>query len=224
MRSAKLRRFGLTGAMLATGLFITVASASAEPNTGTANLGSARFTVGTKPPIAIDVQATCIVDKPQQVNVTAPAVSKTGISFGGGTSTCTRTVLDQDKAISTTTSEAVGNTFDLSVLVALDGPRVHLTGYKASCTGTQGRTNASWGFNGISALPGLPNPVQTGYVYQMKNTKTGAELGTITFGEITTSDSQDGSLALNALHIRFTDPQKITGEVILGTAACGPTP
>jgi hypothetical protein len=224
MPGVKLRRFGTIGVMLAASLFVAVVPASAEPNAGTADLGSALFKVGTKSQIKIATQAACVVDKPKKATVTTEAVSKNGISFGGGTSTCTRTVLDKADSVSSITAETVGKPFDLSALVNMDGPRVRLNVYKASCTGTQGKTSASWSFSGMSALPGLPAQIQSGYVYQMKNSKTGAELGTITFGEITTSNDNDGSLTMTALHIRFTDPTKVTGEVVLGTAACGPTP
>jgi len=224
MPGVKLRRFGTIGALLAASLFVAVVPASAEPDAGTANLGSALFKVGTKPQVEIATQATCVVDDPSKATVTTGTVSKSGISFGGGTSTCSRTVLDEANSVSSITAQTVGKPFDLSALVGLGGPRVHLNEYKASCIGTQGRTSASWSFSGISALPGLPGQIQSGYVYHLKNSKTGAELGTITFGETATSNDGDGSLTMSALHIRFTAPEKVTGEVVLGTVACGPTP
>lgn len=219
MRSVTLRRLGLTGAMLAAGLLVGSVPALAEPNTGVAGLGSASF-VKNGTTITVPPQASCDVDSGPSV-VTTGVVTQTGIKFGGGTATCNRTVVDPENDVSTTKSEALGKNFELSALVSAGGPRVKLTGYKATCTGTQGQTSAGWGVNGLSGLTGLPNPIPSGYVHEVK--KGAKLLATITFGEFVTTP-EDGTITLTALHFRFQPDSAITGEVVLGTASCGPTP
>jgi hypothetical protein len=205
--------------MLAAGLLAGSVPALAEPNTGVAGLGSASF-VKNGQTITVPPQASCDVDTPPPV-VTTGVVTKTGITFGGGTATCTRTVVDPANDVSTTKSEALGKNFELSALVSAGGPRVKLAGYKATCTGSQGQTSAAWGVNGLSGLTGLPNPIPSGYVYQVK--KSAKLLATITFGEFVTTP-EDGTISLTVLHFRFQPDSAITGEVVLGTASCGPTP
>jgi hypothetical protein len=219
MRSVTLRRLGLTGAMLAAGLLVGSAPALAEPNTGVAGLGSASF-VKNGLTITVPPQASCNVDVPPPV-VTSGIVTRTGITFGGGTATCDRTVVDPQHDVSTTKSEAIGKNFELSALVSAGGPRIKLAGYKATCSGNQGTTSAGWGVNGLSGLTGLPNPIPSGYVYEVK--KGVKLLATITFGEFVTTPA-DGSISLTALRVRFQPDSAITGEVVLGTASCGPTP
>lgn len=222
MRNVTLRRLGLTGAMLAAGLLIgSVPALAVEPNTGVAGLGSAGF-VKNGTTITVPPQASCDVDSGPSV-VTTGAVSKTGIVFGGGKATCVRTVIDPDNEVSTTSSLAEGKNFDLSALVAapLSGPRVKITGYKANCNGEQGKAGAGWGISGLSGLTGVPNPIPSGYVYQVK--KGVKLLATITFGEFV-KNPEDATMSVTAVHIRFQPDSAITGEVVLGTAACGPTP
>jgi hypothetical protein len=220
MRSVTLRRLGLTGAMLAAGLLVgSVPALAVEPNTGVAGLGSAGF-VKNGTTITVPPQASCDVDSGPSV-VTTGVVSKTGVIFGGGTAKCVRTVLDPDNDVSTTSSVAEGKNFDMSALVSLSGPRVKIGGYKANCAGEQGKAGAGWGLDKLSGLTGLPNPIPSGYVYQVK--KGVKLLATITFGEFV-KNQEDATISVTAVHVRFQPDSAITGEVVLGTASCGPTP
>src|SRR3979490_488868 len=120
MRNVKLRRLGLTGAMLAAGLLIGSVPPQAAMPPGVAGLGSAKFTSNGQT-IEIPAQAFCNVDGTP--NASSGVVSQPGVSFGGGPGTCTKTVVTPTTHLSPTKSAALGRNFQLSALVSVGGPR-----------------------------------------------------------------------------------------------------
>jgi hypothetical protein len=220
MRNVKLRRLGLTGAVLAAGLLIGSVPAQAATPAGVAGLGSAKFTRNGQT-IEIPAQAFCNVDGPP--NASSGVVAQQGISFGGGTSTCTRTVVNPATHVTTTKSAALGRNFQLSALMSVGGPRIHINSYRATCVGRRAGTTANWGVSGVAGLVGLPQPIPTGFVSQVKKAD-GTLLATFIFGERILPNPPDGGVAMNALHIRFEQGSGINGEVILGSAACAKAP
>ncbi|KAA2255490.1 hypothetical protein F0L68_28455 [Solihabitans fulvus] len=219
MRSA--RRFGLIGAALVVGLFAGGGVAMATNPNGVASLGSASFTKGAQAPVSVASLAPCDVDG-QQTNSSA-AVVKPGVTFGGGTSSCTRTVTDPENDVTTTRSTATGKNFELSVLLSAGGPRIKLASYTVTCNATQTGTNAGWSFSGMSGISGLPQQIPNNYVAHVKKTN-GTVLADVTVNEVMLPDPNDGSIALNLMHFHFLPASGISGELVIGATACAPTP
>jgi hypothetical protein len=204
MGSTIARRAGL--ALLA-GLTVAAAPAPA----GVADIGSAEFTKAGST-IAVPPQAGCSLGGP--TSATATTVSKPGITFGGGTSSCTT-------ADATTTSTATGKNFDLSALLSAGGPRVKLSTYTVTCTGTRTQSNANWTYSGLTGIPNPPSPVPAGYVTPVKK-PDGTVLANAVFNIQTLPG--DGSVELTMLRIDFLPASGISGEVVLGHTSCSPTP
>ncbi|MFB9683355.1 hypothetical protein [Amycolatopsis plumensis] len=205
-------RSTIVTALVVTGLAASGASpASAASPAGVADIGSASFTkAGTT--ITIPPQGHCALDGP--ASATAEPVSKTGITFGGGTSSCTTTG-------STTKSTATGKNFELSALVSAGGPRVKLATFTVTCDGTQTQTSANWTYGGMSGITNPPSPVPAGYVSPIRKAD-GTALANAVFN--VQDLPGDGSVGLTMLRIDFLPASGITGTVTLGKTSCSPTP
>lgn len=204
--------------LVAGGLAAGAGSASADTPPGVADLGSADFTkAGTT--IAVPVLAPCSVDG--ATTASSPIVKKTGITFGGGSSSCVTTVVDPENEETSTKSTATGKDFELSALVSAGGPRIRLRSYTVTCTATQNGTNANWTFSGLSGIGALPSSVPANYTKPIKKS-SGTVLANAVFNIVDTPG--DGSISLTMLKITFTPDSGITGSVTLGSTACAPTP
>ncbi|MCR6485356.1 hypothetical protein M8542_21240 [Amycolatopsis sp. OK19-0408] len=194
------------------------APAQAAPQPGVAQIGSAEFTKSGST-ITVPVQGKCSVDGP--TTATAQVVTKTGITFGGGTSSCTTTVTDPATDATTTTSKATGKNFELSALVSAGGPRIKLSTFTVTCTATQTQTNANWSYGGMSGIPNPPSPVPVGYVSPIKKSN-----GTVLANAVFNIQNLpgDGSIGLTMVRINFLPASGISGQVILGHTSCSPTP
>jgi hypothetical protein len=206
----------LAVALLVAGL--AAAPAQAAPQPGVANIGSAEFTKSGST-IKVPNQGHCSLDGP--TSATAQVVAKTGITFGGGTSSCTTAVTDPNTDATTTTSTATGKNFELSALVSAGGPRVKLSTFTVKCTATQTQTNATWSYGGLSGIPNPPSPVPVGYPAPIKKSD-GTVLANAVFN--TQNLPGDGSVGLTMLRIDFLPASGITGQVALGHTSCAPTP
>jgi hypothetical protein len=207
----------ITAIVLVAGLWTGVGTATADTPAGRADLGSADFTkAGTV--VTVPALAPCSVDGAASAN--SASVKKTGISFGGGTSSCVVTVVDPETQVTTSKSQATGKDFELSALVSVGGPRIRLRSYEVTCTATQDGTNASWKFGGMTGIGALPSPVPENYPKAI--TKNGAVLANAVFNIV--DKPGDGSVALTMLRIDFAPASGITGSVTLGSTACSPTP
>ncbi|EOD67467.1 hypothetical protein [Amycolatopsis vancoresmycina] len=198
-------RSAIVMAVVVTGL--AAFPAAADPKPGVANIGSASFTK-----VAIPPQAACSIDGP--TTATAEAVSRPGITFGGGTSSCTTTT-------TSATSTAAGKNFELSALVPAGGPRVKLSTYTVTCTATQTQTNANWTYGGLSGIPNPPSPVPPSYVSPIRKTD-GTTLANAVFNVQTLPG--DGSIELTMLRIDFLPASGLSGSVRVGETSCSPTP
>jgi len=218
MRSINARRAALVGTLLLAGLCAASVPAQADPQPGVANIGSANFTKSGST-IIVPTQGHCSIDGP--TSATAEVVTKTGVTFGGGTSSCITTVTDPDTDATTTTSTATGKNFELSALVSAGGPRIKLATFKVTCTATQTQTNASWTFGGMTGISGLPAQVPP--MYTKPITKSN---GTVLANAVFNIQNLpgDGSIGLTMLRIDFLPASTITGSVTLGHASCSPTP
>jgi hypothetical protein len=213
MRTTRMNKLGLVGAILLAALVAGAAPAQAATTSGTASLGSIAFTKGNQPQVSVASLAPCSVAG--TTTASSGPVVKTGVTLGGGTTSCTITTANGAK---TSHSVATGKDFVLTVLKT--APAIKMKTYGATCTGSSTGTSAGWSFGGLSGLTGLPAQVPSGYVYQVKDGSS--VLAEITFGEFVVPNPADGSIAMNTLHIRFKPASKITGEIILGAAACTP--
>ncbi|MFI9812334.1 hypothetical protein [Saccharothrix variisporea] len=212
------RRAGAVAAALAIGAAGTPALAAGPA--GVASTGSADFTKSGQQ-VVVPPQARCAVEGP--TTASSPAISRTGIRFGEGNSSCTTTVVDPDTNTTTTKSEATGNGFELSALVAAGGPRLKVGKWKVTCDATDAGTTAGWSLGGLSGFPGLPEEIPNNYVHEVKN-GSGTVLARVTFSEVVLPEPNDGSLALTLLHFRFTEESGVRGSVKVGETACAPTP
>ncbi|MFD1152081.1 hypothetical protein [Saccharothrix hoggarensis] len=219
MKQIRARRVGAVTAALVLGLVAAPPAWAANP-AGVASVGSAAFTkAGTQ--VSVAPLAPCAVDG--TTSATSEPAVRTGVRFGAGTSTCTRAVVDEASGTTTTTSEAEGADFELSALVSLGGPRLRVGKWKVTCTGTESGTSAAWSIGGLRGFPGLPEQIPANHVHEVKK-GDGTVLATATFGETTLPEPNDGGIAMNLLHIRFTPASTVSGEVVLGATACSPTP
>ena len=241
MRNTIVRRAGLVGAALvAGGVFAGAGTAQAGTPTGaaasaatsathatakapataagTADLGEAGFTKGATT-VTVPTLAPCAVEGP--TSATASAVTRTGLTFGGGSTTCDTTVTDPGNDLTTTTSTANGKNFELSALVSAGGPRVRLSSYTVTCTATQTQTNANWTFSGLGGITGLPSPMPANYSKPLTKTN-GTVLANAVFNTQTLPG--DGSISLTMLRFDFLPASGITGSVTVGSTACSPTP
>ncbi|HVK25834.1 MAG TPA: hypothetical protein VM677_31130 [Actinokineospora sp.] len=220
MGNIRAARVGFCAAVAAVGLVVSATPALATNPAGVAALGSAQFTkagvVSSVPTLA-----QCAVDG--TATVSSGVVTQSGVKFGGGTSTCSTTVVDPETDATTTKSESLGSQFELSALVTAGGPRVKISSYRVTCNATQTGTSASWSYSGLTGLTGLPNPMPRDYVKEIKRTN-GTLLATAKFNEVTLPVPNDGSIALTMLRITFAPGSAITGEVVVGATACSPTP
>ncbi|MCS7476029.1 hypothetical protein ACFFQW_08520 [Umezawaea endophytica] len=219
MNSTTARRAGVVALGIVAGLVASAAPALAANPAGAASLGFVEFTKAGKK-TSVPVQAPCAVDG--ATSNSAPAVNdQPGLKFGGGTSSCTTKAVDGGNTEST--SEASGQKFELSALASDGGPTLRVGTWKAVCVGTEKGTDAGWQAGGLVGFPDLPAQIPSNYVHQVKSS-TGVVLATATFSEVVLPEPNDGSLSITALHIRFTPESSVSGEVVLGSAACSPTP
>lgn len=218
MRTHVARRAGLVTALLAIGLCAGVTAADAATPPGAASLGSANFSKpGTM--VSVPTLGACSVSGPK--TVTVGAVSKPGVIFGGGTSSCTITVVDPSRHLTTTKSQTTGRDFELSALVPKGGPRISIGSYQVSCTGSQRQTSAGWGASGLYGVKPLPAHMPANYTQQITN-RRGKVLAT---AEFNIEDLPgDGSINLTMLRITFAPASGYSGSVTVGSAACTPTP
>ncbi|ONI85523.1 hypothetical protein ALI22I_27380 [Saccharothrix sp. ALI-22-I] len=219
MKQIRARRVGALTAALVLGLVVAPPAWAANP-AGVASVGSAEFGKAGKQ-VSVPPLAPCAVDGTTS-NKAEPVV-RPGVRFGAGTSSCTTTVVDPANSTTTTTSEATGTDFELSALIPAGGPRLRVARWKVTCTATESGTNAGLSLGGIQGFPGLPEQLPANHVHEVKDPH-GTLLATATFGETTLPTLNDGSIAMNLLHLRFTPASTLTGEVLLGTTACSPTP
>ncbi|GAA1022759.1 MULTISPECIES: hypothetical protein [Amycolatopsis] len=213
-----IKRAKLAGALTAAGLLAAAGTAAADSPAGVADTGNANFTkAGTT--ISIPTQAPCAVEGP--TSGSAPAVSKPGVTFGGGTSSCTTEVVDPANDVTTTTSTATGNNFELSALVSAGGKRIRISSYTVTCKATQSGTNANWTLSGLTGISGLPSPIPANYTKPLTKSD-GTVLANAVFNIQTLPG--DGSMTLTMLRIDFTPASGATGSVTVGHTACAPTP
>lgn len=206
-------------ALVVTMSIFSAAPALAANPAGVAHLGSAEFTKTGSSTVKVPVHGKCSVENPK--TVTAATVSKTGVSFGGGSTTCTETVVDPDTEATTTSSKAEGKNFELSALVSEKGPRVKIGSYKVTCDATQEKTTAGWSYGGMTGIAALPNPVPVNHTVPLKKSD-GTVLANAVFN---IHDAPgDGSIGLTMMRIDFLPASKISGTVVVGHAACSPTP
>lgn len=203
-------RSTIVTALVVAGLAVTPA-AGASPASASASIGSASFTkAGTT--VEVPTQGHCSIDGP--TSATAPVVSKPGVTFGGGTSSCT-------SSPDSTSSSSTGKNFELSALMSAGGPRVKLATFTVKCEGTHTQTSANWSYGGMSGITNPPNPVPVGYVSPIRK-PDGTPLANAVFNIQTLPG--DGSIALTMLRIDFLPASGMSGVVSLGRTSCSPTP
>lgn len=212
--------FKRIGALTLVALVATAVPALASNPPGVADAGSAAYTRNGAQ-VSVAPLARCSVDGP--TTASAGLTTGSGIKFTSATSSCLTTVVDPDTDTTKTVSKASGTGFELSALVLKGGPRIRISSWQVTCTGTDAGTNVSWSFSGMSGLSALPNPVPQNYVREIR-TSGGVLLATATFNGIVFPSPNDGSISMTLLRIQFAPGSGMSGEVRLGDTACSPTP
>jgi hypothetical protein len=210
-------RAGMCGVALAAAvLMIGGQPANAATQDGTASVGSATVVdgdlVNTLTPLA-----GCTVHAPGSGS-TAGAEIPDVVSFGNGTSSCTR-----NTSANTTTSTATGARFQLTALQPYGGPRIRLANYTVSCTATTDGTSAGWSFSGLAGLPDLPQQIPADYTVPITDAD-GQLLANVIFNETILPYPNDGGITLNLMHIvLFPDGGPLSGDIYVGSTSCAPT-
>ncbi|GAA4437786.1 hypothetical protein ACFQV2_12530 [Actinokineospora soli] len=212
--------FKRIGALTVLALVATAAPALATNPPGVANAGSASY-VRNGAQVTIAPVAPCSVDGP--TTATSGLQTGSGVKFTSATSSCTTTVVDPDTDTTKTVSKASGTGFELSALVLKGGPRIRMSSWQVTCTGTDAGSNVSWSFSGLSGMAALPNPVPQNYVREIRSSG-GVLLATATFNGIVFPSPNDGSISMTMARFAFAPGSGMTGEVRLGDTACSPTP
>jgi hypothetical protein len=205
-------------ALVAGTLAATATTATATTQAGEADLGSASF-ARSGATVDIPALAPCHVDSVDSAS--SDPVILPGLTFGGGSDSCTRAVIDPDDNTTSTSSTVQGQNFELSALTNVGGPRITIAQYQLSCTGTLGHTAANWGFSGLSGLAAPPSPVPVNYT-QTISSADGTPLASAVFNIV--DHPGDGATSLSMLTITFAPASGMSGSVTVGHAECTPTP
>ncbi|WP_439663698.1 hypothetical protein ACSHWB_20985 [Lentzea sp. HUAS TT2] len=222
-----MRRSLIAGAVVAL-TFATAAPAFASNPPGRASSGSADFAKADQT-FKVAPLAVCDVNPDAAGTVTgaSPAVSRTGLRIGETGSTCTTEVVDASQFLTRTKSVAKGTGFDLSALAGLSGgnkgPRLKIAEWTVNCDADEKGTSAGWELKGMSGWTGLPNPLPSGYVHEVK-AGNGTVLAKAKFTDTVFPVPNDGSLSMTLLKITFEPSSGYTGSITVGTVACSPTP
>lgn len=215
MRRDDVVRIVTIGLALVAGLCLGAAPGQAATPDGTASLGAANVDITDAGPAVIDPLAPCDVDGQTSGSTAGGSIPRL-VSFGSGTTSCTR-----DTTANTTHVTGSGSRFQLD-LTRYGGPRIRLASYQTFCSATTGGTNAGYSFSGLTGISGLPQPIPANYPVQVTATD-GTVLATAIFNEIVVPDPNDGSSTLNMIHFTFPAGGPVTGDIYVGSAACAPT-
>jgi len=129
---------------------------------------------------------------------------------------------DRSSGKATMMSKAEGRNFELTALRSAGGPTIKVGKYRVSCTATTHGTEAQWSLRGLSGISGLPPRVPANYAHPL-TASDGTVLAWAVLNERDVPEPGDGSIALRALHIKFTPASGFSGDVVIGAAACSPT-
>ncbi|MET9626731.1 hypothetical protein ABZX92_04640 [Lentzea sp. NPDC006480] len=140
-----MRKSVIAGAVAAL-TFATAAPAFASNPPGTASSGSADFAKADQT-FKVEPLAVCDVNPDQAGTVTgsSPAVSKNGFKVGETSSACTTEVVNQAELLTKTTSVAKGKAFELSALVAKNGPRLKIGEWSIRSSRVPRSASSCWG-------------------------------------------------------------------------------
>ncbi|WP_052684371.1 hypothetical protein [Lentzea aerocolonigenes] len=218
-----MRKIVVAGAVVALAL-ATGAPAHASNPPGTASSGSADFAKADQT-FKVEPLAVCDVNPEQAGTVTgsSPAVSKNGFKVGETSSACTTEVVNPAELLTKTTSVAKGKAFELSALVAKNGPRLKIGEWSITCTADEKGTSAGWELKGMSGWTGLPQNIPSGYVHEVK-ASNGTVLAKVKFTDTVFPVPNDGSISMTLLKLTFEPSSGYTGSITVGTTACSPTP
>ncbi|MBC6448144.1 choice-of-anchor P family protein [Actinokineospora xionganensis] len=210
MHKHMVRRGGVVGLLAAAALLVGALPASAAPGDGSAFVVSANLTLVGGPAINVGPLAPSHTDGPTTAEVASVSIPNV-LTAGVATSEAIR-----DDATGGVHSEAsVAN-----VALSLGGFSGSIGLVEAACDATQGGNTGSTSivngtFNGQS-LPANPPP---NTVIAVPPGPVPPPVLSITLNEQIVNG--DGSLTVNAIHIRANTPI-ISGDVIISSATCGP--
>jgi len=214
MLSRSVRRVGAGAVAVVAAIALTAVPAGATP-LGQTSLGSVDVTRAGHP-VTVPPIAPCDVTADQQ-NASNGTRAYGVATYGAGNTTCTK-----DAGAKTAKMQATGDSFDLTALTPYGGPEIKLASYAASCAATTTSTTANFQFSGLQGVD-APKPIPANYA-----TTVGPPdhpQARIVFNEVIQADPNDGSVTINMLHIQLfpNGDGPMSGDVIVGHAACSPT-
>lgn len=222
MHGTRAFQSAVVGAVVVAGLLAGLTSASAAHATaaGVASAGSASVVRNGKT-IPVAPVGPCSLTGPK--NGSSNGASKNRIvRFGSSTSSCST-----DKKKHTSTSTANGTKFTLSALTDYGGPTIKVASYQVTCAATQGGTNASWQFSGLTGIT-VPKQIPNNYKVAVK-AANGRLLANVILNEVILPSPNDGSITLNMVHIQLfpngtpKNTTPMSGDVYVGSTSCSPT-
>ncbi|GAA4410910.1 choice-of-anchor P family protein [Actinokineospora soli] len=210
MHNRMARRVGLVGLAVAAALVAGTAPASAAPGDGSAYVLDVGLTLPVVGAVNVGPLAESNTDGPTTAtlaSVNVPGVLSTGVV----TSEAIR-----DDATGVVHSEAtVANVnIGLAGLGTIGAVEAYCDATQAGNTG--GATLANVNLAGIT-VGANPTP---NFTVSIAGPLPGTTLGQIVFNE--QINNPDGSLTVNAIHIKFNALTVATGDIIISSATCGP--
>ncbi|HEY0636084.1 MAG TPA: choice-of-anchor P family protein [Pseudonocardiaceae bacterium] len=209
------RRGGLIGLIAATSLLAGTLPANAAPGDGSAYGLRVSVTLLGLPPVTVGPLVEANADGPTEntlAGANVPGVLSTGVIT-------TSAVFDE--ATGAVNSRA--STADVAIGL-LPGNAISATAIEATCSAVQSgvtgtSTLADLNLGGLGTVPVNPAP---NTVITVPGVLPGVNIATITFNE--QISNPDGSLTVNAVHIRLLDGLGSigSGDVVISSATCGP--
>lgn len=206
----------IVAVVVGAGVVVGVAPANATA-AGVASAGRADV-VDDGQAVKVAPVAQCSLTGRKQA--TSNGANKPGIvRFGRASATC-----DASQHVSTSTAK--GTDFTLSALQAYGGPTIRVASYQVGCSATTKGTNASWQFSGLTGVT-VPQRIPNNYRIQVKS-HSGAVLAVVVFNQVILPKPNDGSITMHMMHIKLFPngvPRGVamSGDVVVGSAACSPT-
>jgi hypothetical protein len=207
----------MLAALVTVGASPAQAAQVAQAAAGHGSIGEAHAWVGGQQ-IDVVAQAPCAIGGSAEAST--PGVAVAGfVKFGIGNSTC-----NVDAASGAASIRVSGSGFRFDGLKAYGGPTIKLSTFTATCGTTATGSGSTIRLAGLSGFQ-LPNPVPTNHVVTIPGAlPQDPPIATITVNEMITPTPADGSMTVNALHIRLF-PEGVAldhGDIVVGTVHCSP--
>ncbi|MGB3443702.1 MAG: hypothetical protein WBA97_33620 [Actinophytocola sp.] len=195
------------------GLAFAVVPAQAAPGDAIAEGSAGAVTIGA---VTVEPIAECSTEgtpSREARDVVVPNV----VTLSTGRSTCTVDALGE---IAKTT--VTGQMFRFDALRRYGGPRIRIASYVSRCQTSLSGSSSTIQFSGLTGVA-TPSHLPANHVVTIPGGPNGRPMATVTFNEVVTPSTPDGSITVNLMHIRmFPRGGPTTGDAYVGTVHCAP--